>query len=83
MSQENRKFIVFNVSELTKVNFDDVVETSAETIRVSVNGLKTFVKWEGETPSFISTLTTKEGPYTFYEMQTILISNEWVNQNLP
>jgi hypothetical protein len=83
MSYENRKFIIFNPSEMDKINFNEVMETSPQTLRFSINGLKTFVKWEGTDPAFVSTLTTKEGPYTHSQMETILISNEWVNPNLP
>jgi len=74
---ENRQFIIFNVSELDKIDFTQVLETSAETIRKSVDETKTFVKWEGEAPSCISTLTTSEGPYTYEEILTILATEEW------
>ena len=73
----DRVFIIFEVSELTKINFDDVLETSIETTRKSVDGTKTFVKWEGNTPSCINNLTTKEGPYTYNEFLQILDTNEW------
>ena len=57
MSYENREFIIFNVSELNKINFNEVLETSVDTVRKSSDKTKTFVKWEGDEPSFISTLT--------------------------
>jgi hypothetical protein len=41
---DNRKYIIFSTSELEKINFDEVFETSAETVRKSVNQTKTFVK---------------------------------------
>ena len=74
---ENRQFIIFNVSELNKIDFTQVLETSAETIRKSVDETKTFVKWEGETPLCVSTLTTSEGPYTYEEILAILATEEW------
>ena len=40
---ENREFMIFNVSELDQINFTQVHETSAETVRKSVDGSKTFV----------------------------------------
>lgn len=83
MSYENREFIIFNVSELDKVNFNEVLETSADTLRKSSNRTKTFVKWEGNEPSFISTLTTKEGPYTHTQMIGVLSTNEWSAQETP
>ena len=47
---EDREFMIFNVSELNLVDFTKVHETSAETVRKSVDGTKTFCKWDGATP---------------------------------
>jgi hypothetical protein len=74
---ENREFMIFNVSELTKIDFTQVLETSIETVRKSVDETKTFVKWDGETPECVSTLITKEGPYTYDEILVILSTPEW------
>ena len=74
---ENRKFMIFNVSELPNIDFTQVLETSEETVRKSVDETKTFVKWDGEMPECVSTLTTKEGPYTYDEILTILSTSEW------
>ena len=77
---ETRQFMIFNVSELGTVDFTQVLETSQDTVRRSVDGTKTFVKWEGETiPSSINSLTTKEGPYTYTEIKTILSGTEWTS----
>lgn len=74
---ENRKFMIFNVSELSDIDFATVLETSIDTVRKSVNKTKTFVKWDGEMPQCVSNLTTKEGPYTYEEILTILSTSEW------
>ena len=74
---ENREFMIFNVSELSDIDFTTVLETSIDTVRKSVNKTKTFVKWDGEMPECVSTLTTKEGPYTYEEILTILSTSEW------
>jgi hypothetical protein len=80
MSYEHREFMIFNVSELPNVDFTQVLETSIDTVRKSVDETKTFVKWDGEAiPSSIDTLTTKEGPYTYDEILTILATEEWTN----
>lgn len=77
---QNRKFMIFNVSELELIDFTQVCETSAETVRKSVDGTKTFVKWDSlEIPSSVEALTTKEGPYTYEEILTILATEEWTS----
>ena len=77
LDYESRKFMIFNVSELDKIDFSTVLETSEETIRRSVNGEKTFVKWDNDTPECVLNLNTKEGPYTYDEMLNILSTEEW------
>ena len=76
-----RKYLIFSVSELNKIDFDDVLETSENTIRKSIDGLKTFVKFEGQEPNFVNNLITKEGPYNYDEFVDILNTNEWNKSN--
>lgn len=78
MAYENRKFMIFNVSELPNIDFTQVLETSPDTVRKSVDETKTFVKWDSETvPPSVDALTTKEGPYTYEEFVYILNTDEW------
>ena len=76
---ENREFMIFNVSELTQIDFTQVLETSVETVRFSIDGTLTFVKWEGTTPQCVVDLTTKQGPYTYTEILGILSTTEWTS----
>lgn len=77
---EQRQFMIFNISELPQIDFTQVCETSIDTVRKSIDGTKTFVKWDGNTiPSSVESLTTKEGPYTYEEILTILNGPEWTN----
>ena len=73
----NREFMIFNVSELPLIDFNQVHETSQDTVRRSVDATLTFVKWDGAIPSSVEALTTKEGPYTYEEILTILSTPEW------
>ena len=78
---EQRQFMIFNVSELELIDFSQVLETSIDTVRKSVDETKTFVKWDGTTPSSVESLTTKEGPYTYEEILTILAGPEWTSND--
>jgi hypothetical protein len=74
----DRKFMIFNVSELNEIDFTQVEETSIDTVRKSIDETKTFVKWNGNTtPECINNLITKQGPYTYDEILTILSTEEW------
>jgi hypothetical protein len=93
MDYSNRRYVIFSVSELDKINFEEVLETSAETVRKSVDETKTFVKWnsisrfiEAETgqeiieefiPESIKNLITKSQYYTHEEILNILSGQEW------
>jgi hypothetical protein len=79
---ENRQFMIFNVSELDQIDFTQVLETSADTVRKSVDQTKTFVKWDGTIPDSVNNLTTKEGPYTYDEILIILSTTEWTDPNI-
>ena len=84
MEYQNREFMIFNVSELEQIDFTQVKETSIDTVRKSIDGTKTFVKWDAEDgliPSSVEALTTKEGPYTYEEILAILATEEWTNPN--
>ena len=76
---ENREFIIFNVSELNQIDFTQILETSIDTVRKSVDQTKTFVKWDGIMPECVNNLTTKEGPYTYDEIIPILLTTEWTD----
>ena len=80
----NREFMIFNVSELPLIDFNQVHETSQDTVRRSVDGTLTFVKWDGAIPSSVEALITKQGPYTYDEILTILSGPEWTsNEMIP
>ena len=74
---ENRNYLIFNMSEVDSVDFTNVLETSADTLRLSVDETKSFVKWEGETPSFVSDLADTEGPYSHSQILEVLSEEAW------
>lgn len=76
------KYVIFDFSEVNKIDFNEVKETSIETLRKSTNGLKTFVKYDGEMPDSVLTLSTKSNEYNNYEMIQILQTEEWTNSEL-
>ena len=51
---ENRKYVIIDKDDVSSVDFSKVLETSADTLRYSTDGNKTFVKYEGSKPSFLT-----------------------------
>ena len=69
----NRKYIIITKDEVASVDFSQVLETSANTLRYNNAGTKTFVKFEGNTPSLLNGKTQ----YTHTEMLTELGKSDW------
>jgi hypothetical protein len=44
---ENRQYMIFSLSEVGLIDFNEVLQTSAETLRKSNDNTKAFVKWDG------------------------------------
>ena len=76
MGYENRKYVIINASEVSSVDFSQVNETSASTLRYSLDGSQTFVKFDGDIPSFLSGKTS----YTHSEIRTILDGTDWTEE---
>jgi hypothetical protein len=62
----NRRWLVIPATEVENVDFNQVLESSAETLRYSVDGSKTFIKYEVNiveediTTTFINPETNEE-----------------------
>ena len=71
----NKKFVILNVSELSNVDFSQVLEHSTDTLRYNNDRTKTFVKYIGTQPSFLSGKTE----YTIDEIKVLLEdeNGEW------
>ena len=73
----SRQYVIIDSSEVSSVDFNQVLETSADTLRYNIAGTKTFVKFEGDTPSFLAGKTAN----THSEMLAILAGEEWTDPN--
>ena len=78
---QNRRFVIFNVTELPLIDFNQVYETSIDTVRKSVDETQTFVKYDIPEPSSVTALTTKSIEYTYDEILQILATPEWTDPN--
>ena len=80
---DHRHYVILDTSETGSIDFTQVFETSAETLRKSVDETKTFVKYQGaEMPTSVASLISKEGPYSHEEILAILATEEWTDPNM-
>jgi uncharacterized heparinase superfamily protein len=73
----NRKWTIITLADHTTEQLqtlvDNALEGSIDTLRRSVNGTKTFFKWDGDTPSCFNGMTT----HNHSEILAILGADEW------
>ena len=68
-----KKYVIINANDVSSIDFSKVLETSANTLRYSLDNTKTFVKFKGSTPSFLSGKTQ----YDHGEIIQILQGSDW------
>jgi len=55
---DNRKYVIIPLSKVEDINYDEIVEKSAQSLRISQDGEYTIVKFDSDiTPSFLDGLT--------------------------
>jgi len=74
-----KKYVIINKEMVAAVDFKLVIETSASTLRYSLDGNQTIVKFIGEIPSFL------EGEEVYSHDEIIKIINNpdngWIDKN--
>ena len=76
-----RKYAICDIELLDEVDaegelvfdFNEVLQSSRETIRISNDGLLFIAKWDGDTPIFLNDVDT----YTHAEILTELQGSNW------
>ena len=78
---ENRRWVIIDKDDVSSVDFSKVLENSIDTLRYSLDGSKTFVKYEGNQPSFLAGKTV----YNHSEILAVLndTDGEWTNNSIP
>jgi hypothetical protein len=83
--ENNKKYLIIPLEEISKVDFSLVCETSINTLRKSIDESKTFVKWIDDESTDVSSLLSIpncEGPYSHGEILKILSTSEWIKDNI-
>ena len=75
----NRKYVIIDSNEVNNMDFSQLLNTSSDGLRYKIDSSQTFVKFKGDTPSFLSGKTQ----YTVEQLKTIVnnASNGWPQPN--
>lgn len=78
MAFENRRWVIVNNSAVTDEMISSALQTSRDTLRHTVTGTdKVILKWDGNTPSCFSSMTT----YTHSQILTELAKSTWTEDD--
>lgn len=71
----SKTYCIISVAEVTSlpVDFSLVLETSADTLRYSLDNTLTFVKYTGDQPAFLNGKTE----YSYEDFKTVLSGSNW------
>lgn len=70
-------YTILNTEELDSVNFDEVLETSVDTIRYNNANTEFLLKFKGDTPRFLEGKTL----YDYDGIMEILNSPDWTQED--
>jgi len=70
-------YVIYDMANVATIDFSEVEETSQDTLRLSLNGTKTVLKFIGETPNFLVGLQQ----YNHQEILVVMKSAEWTKEN--
>lgn len=69
-------YVIYDMANISKVDFTQVHQTSEATLRLSINKKETVLKFEGDTPAFLVGLQQ----YNHSEILAIMNTLEWTNK---
>ena len=82
MSFHNRRWVVIPTSSTGSIDFNDVLETSLGTLRLSVNGGQTFVKYDGSQPTSVANLPGASSEYNHTAILNLLTGSVWTSGSM-
>ena len=78
-------YITVHTNQLDNIDFSEIIETSIDTVRKSIDESEFVAKWEGETPETINNIPQgdKSAEMDHETVLTLMGTSEWMNPNPP
>lgn len=82
----NYTYVIANASEINNIDYSQVLQTSASTVRKNITQTKFILKYDGDKPQTIQNIDTAGKLYTYIgskyfthsQISTIILDVEWV-----
>ena len=79
---DDRHYVIISSDDALNIDFDQVMETSIDTVRYNVEETLTFVKYEGDMPSSVSACESRTLEYSHDEILVILGGTDWTPEGI-
>ncbi|MDA7514173.1 hypothetical protein N8508_00130 [bacterium] len=73
----DKTYAIAPIAELNNIDYSQVGETSANTVRKNVADTEFVLKWDGDMPSSVSAITPTVTAYTHEEILAVMATEEW------
>lgn len=82
MDLANRKYVVIQQSDIDKIDYTEVLQTSPDLVRLSVDRTLGVIKYDGDMPWSVSILENKSREFNHEEITEILNHPDWIQTNI-
>jgi hypothetical protein len=72
------KYVIILAEDVSNIDFNQVLETSEDTLRYSLNRHEALVKFEGSTPTFL----IGKAQYDYEGIMDILSGSNWTSEEI-
>lgn len=73
----DKTYTTVPIAELNNIDYSQVGETSADTVRKNVAETEFVLKWDEDMPSSVSAITPTVTTYTHEEILEVMATEEW------
>lgn len=80
LGPQDRSYMTVGIEEIDLIDFSQVLQNSADTVRKNNYQTRFLISWELVEPTFISELQTKSVIYNYDEILVVMSDNEWKEQ---
>ena len=73
----NKTYAIVDIAELNNINYSEVDQTSADTVRTNVAEDKFILKWDGSTPASVAAIDPAPEEFTHVEILIEIEKPDW------
>jgi len=80
--ENNKTYAIVPIAELNNINYSEVEQNNATTVRKNLSETEFVVKWVGSTPTSVSSINPSVTEYTHTEILVEMAKITWTDPDL-